>query len=74
MMDADVCAQMSAGEPAIGLAALTELRSFLAIWLRDHPSGADSVAIAAANLASQIRNKALARGDSRTKSLPRRRM
>ena len=43
MMDADVCAQMSAGEPAISLAALAQLRSFLDTWLRDHSSGAGGV-------------------------------
>jgi hypothetical protein len=37
MTDAETCAQMSAGEPAIGLAALVELRSFLDSRLRDRP-------------------------------------
>src|SRR6266851_9643128 len=43
MMDADVCAQMSAGEPAISLAALAQLRSFLDTWLRGHSSGTGGV-------------------------------
>jgi hypothetical protein len=34
MTDADVCAQMSVGEPTISLAALAELRAFLDSTLR----------------------------------------
>jgi hypothetical protein len=37
MTDAETCAQMSAGEPAIGLASLAELGSLLDTWMRDHP-------------------------------------
>jgi hypothetical protein len=44
MTDADVCAQMSLGEPIVGLAALTELRSFLDSWRRDQTNSADRTA------------------------------
>jgi hypothetical protein len=37
-VDAETCAQMSAGEPTIGLAALAELRSFLDSRFRDRPN------------------------------------
>ncbi len=40
MTDAETCAQMSAGEPSIGLAALAELRSFLDSRLQDRPNDA----------------------------------
>ena len=42
MMDAETCAQMSVGEPTIGVPALAQLRSFLDTWLRDHPNAAGS--------------------------------
>jgi hypothetical protein len=45
MTDADVCAQMSLGEPTIGLAALAELRGFLDSWLRDQANTADPGAV-----------------------------
>lgn len=35
MTDADLCAQMSVGEPTISLPALAELRAFLDSWFRD---------------------------------------
>lgn len=42
MMAAETCAQMSVGEPTIGVPALAQSRSFLDTWLRDHPNAAGS--------------------------------
>jgi len=40
MTDGETCAQISAGEPSIGLAALAELRAFLDFRLQDRPNDA----------------------------------
>jgi hypothetical protein len=42
MTNAEVCAQISEGEPTISLDALAQLRSFLDALLRDQASTADS--------------------------------
>ncbi len=41
MTDADVCAQMSLGEPTISLAALAELRAFLDSTVRSQKHSAE---------------------------------
>jgi hypothetical protein len=41
MTDADVCAQMSLGEPIVSLAALMELRVLLEWWHRNRSNSAD---------------------------------
>ena len=56
MTDAETCAQMSAGEPSISLAALAELRSFLDTWFRERPNGA-GIAGARPSLGSDSRQQ-----------------
>jgi hypothetical protein len=41
MTDAEICAQMSLGEPQVSLAALTELRAFLDWLHRNQANSAD---------------------------------